>query len=65
MKVLILGATGSVGRIMLAQALARERGGSPVPRVVRCRYIGPFSLLVANNGSDGPELVYRFEQFPK
>jgi len=53
-----------------AARLIRDVGFNPVdigPLSI-ARYVEPFSLLVAQlayDGSDGPELTYRFQRFPK
>jgi hypothetical protein len=53
-----------------AARLIRDVGFNPVdigPLAI-ARYLKPFSLLVAQlacEGSDGPELAYRFERYPK
>ena len=53
-----------------AASLIRDAGFNPVDlgSLSYARYIEPFSLLIAQlaySGSDGPELTYRFERFPK
>jgi len=53
-----------------AARLIRDVGFNPVDMgpLSTARYIEPFSLLVAQlayDGSDGPELAYRFERFAK
>ncbi|MFN8007741.1 MAG: NADPH-dependent F420 reductase [Terriglobia bacterium] len=49
--------------------LIRDAGFNPVDMglLSMARHIEPFSMLVAQlayNGSDGPELAYRFQRFP-
>jgi 8-hydroxy-5-deazaflavin:NADPH oxidoreductase len=53
-----------------AAGLIRDAGFNPVDlgALPMARYVEPFSLLAAQlayNGSDGPELAYRFERFGK
>jgi hypothetical protein len=53
-----------------AARLIRDVGFNPVDigPLSTARYTEPFSLLVAQiayDGSDGPELTYRFERFSK
>jgi len=50
--------------------LIRDVGFNPVDMgpLSTARYLEPFSLLVAQlayDGSDRPELTYRFQRFPK
>jgi 8-hydroxy-5-deazaflavin:NADPH oxidoreductase len=61
---------GDKGAKKIAAGLIRDAGFNPVDlgALSTARYIEPFSwvvALLAYNGSDSPELAYRFERFPK
>ena len=58
----------NAGAKKTAERLIRDVGFDPVDvgPLSTARYVEPFSLLVAQlayDGSDGPELAYRFEHF--